>query len=42
MATKMNQLAVIDPTNLLPIVPSADELAAIREELSDMDRLSYR
>lgn len=41
MATKMNQLAVIDPTNLLPIVPSADELAAIREELSDMDRVPY-
>lgn len=41
MATKMNQLAVIDPTNLLPIVPSADDLAAIREELADMDRIPY-
>lgn len=41
MATKMNQLAVIDPTDLLPIVPTADDLAAIREELSDMDRIPY-
>ncbi len=41
MATKMNQLAVIDHSNLLPIVPSAEDLAAIREELSDMDRVPY-
>lgn len=41
MATKMNQLAVIDHSNLLPIVPSAENLAAIREELSDMDRVPY-
>lgn len=41
MATKMNQLAIIDPTNLLPIVPTADELTAIREELSDMERIPY-
>lgn len=41
MANKMNQLAVIDPGNQLPIVPSADDLAAIREELADMDRIPY-
>lgn len=41
MATKMNQLAVIDHSNLLPIVPSAEDLAAIREELSDMERIPY-
>lgn len=41
MATKMNQLAVIDPTDLMPIVPAADDLAAIQQELSDMDRIPY-
>ena len=41
MSTKMTQLAVIDHSNLLPIVPSAEDLAAIREELSDMDRVPY-
>lgn len=41
MATKMNQLAVIDPTDLLPIAPSADELSAIQQELSDMERIPY-
>lgn len=41
MANKMNQLAVIDPGDQLPIVPSADDFAAIREELADMDRIPY-
>lgn len=41
MASKMNQLAVIDSTDLLPIVPTSDDLAAIQQELSDMDRIPY-
>lgn len=41
MATKMNQLAVIDTTNLMPIVPAADDLEAIQQELSDMNRIPY-
>lgn len=41
MSTKMNQLAVIESNDLLPIVPAADELEAIQQELSDMDRVPY-
>lgn len=40
MAAKMNELAVVENDGV-SIVPSADDLSVIMEELKDMDRMPY-
>lgn len=41
MASKMNELAVIQSDGAVSIVPSAEDVSVILEELKDMDRLPY-
>lgn len=41
MASKMNELSVIKSDGAVSIVPSAEDLAVILEELRDMDRMPY-
>ncbi len=41
MASKMTELAIVKSDGAMSLVPTAEDMAAIMEELKDMDRLPY-